>query len=457
MTDVGRRSYLLLSLPAPVTDRNPIAPLQIDDAPKHNNVARRWWQERTLLNEKVRALQTLTLSKTERPTTAVLYVRAAEALQQCDTTLALWLDVFHTVYARGTSYVPEQLYITRWVTLAPVQDYTLYAFDDLPKARPTEKIHAMASLVFETVCMQYLRVALLQQCALFAHLVHQRDGGDDQVPDEPQVGNLLRTGITVTRELIEQVLPLHFATYNAQETFLISNHFHLHFVWRVLRAQIAYNGALSWHRGLDTDTDGDSARIDVCLASAALFSHSSRLVDAIRRTPYANQTLTGALAQYRLACSLSCMAQALHTADKCGLGKHVLKYVAGTPTSGDHCAALGVEAYVCARAAHALVITAKPFAQLYADITERAKQMHKLTVPADLGAPDARVAEEVRLTGGATTVPQLAQEFGHISITVKFRSNVRGAHANHVYPSLKVITLNRYEREFEIDYDGMQI
>lgn len=425
--DVGRRVYLLLALPAPVLHNGALAPLRTPQAlnahdKEHNEHVQRWWRDREHVSLLVRKVQTATLlgaADTANP--ASLYRQLGEIAALVRTLAAVWEQVFYYAYTRGSWLRSAPEFVPTWQLLTPLSAFLAYEFGArIEPSAVRECTYSSPSIVFESICIAYLQLALEQQMATLAHVALRTDAREHGVllPTSEQIVGTLRGARAVAKQIVEKVLPLHFELRDGSEPFLLTPHFYRQFVGRLLVAQQTYVQAMALH---------DACTPDSVLSAAALFAHSARSLIAARETAYANTELLGALAMHRRAAALMALASALHMCESQSALENLLAYERnGIVEMGEpNYQAMAVEAFYCAREALALMSTAVPMQTQYERIGERLTLMYNSILPPL--PPSAALAPttitELR-TRRAAVVPGKdsvwRREFGNICIEAKF-------------------------------------
>jgi hypothetical protein len=397
---------------------------------QHNSTVARWWRDRALLGEQVRNVQTETLHARDVGAAGRLYHQLAATLQAALAVERHWQTIFHGVYARGSAFRTRPAFVPRWCVLGPTTAALVYEFG-APPADVHEVEHASASLVFESVCMAYLRCALQQQMATLANQC-----AEPGMPGEAELLTFLLRALGALRELCDSTLPLHFELRNGTEPFLLAAHFYRSYLARLVSAQHCWLLATHEHRR------------DEPLGAAALFAHAARQLEAAQRTPYGAPALLGALALQRRSLALMTLAQALSAAERETVLESPLVYVGARPTEVVDYQALAVEAYYCARAAYALNARAEPVRRQYESIAQRLQSMYGAVLPAD-SAYDvpAATAAELRMHG-ATKSADWRREYGQITIEARIQPGARALHATHKVPTSSVVSVGAERRHF---------
>lgn len=327
--------------------------------------------------------------------------------------------------------------------LAPENRFLVYdleaPFGRADDCGPSEAEHASASLVFESVMIEYLRTALRQQCALFDGLL----GGGNGVL-------YLRAALGNVKCIITQLLPLHFETRVGNESILLAAHFYHHFVARLLRAQICHALALGNHmvaaKQTDLTVDERCARF---ATSAALFAEAFTVLESASHTQYCNTDMIAALAQQRRASALITLAMAFQTAEKEAAARNFLVYAGQKPPDASLAAA--IEAYHCSRAACALTAGVHVIKELFLEAGTRGRTIYELILPpAALDDPPAAVVADVLRSGGATRVPDWSNEFDQIEIKGYFGSSQCVVTAEHACPRGRVVSVGTGRRRYAI-------
>lgn len=431
MTDVGRRAYLMCSLPAPAIDNTLMAPLQSADTQLNNRLVC-WWAGRRDLCTAVRNLQTATLRKEK---SLVDLLKQLHIILQCTTALETeWLAIFRTLYARGGTLPVYSEFIPRWCILAPIEVHIIYDYDrDHAHVVPpvSEITQHSAALIFECVGLALLQAALLQQMATVTQMLERSDEANALLvkPTNMQAIELLRRALSVLKQLVEETLPMYADTRTGDDTFLLSQHFYLQCVGRIMRAQLCHALALEQH----TAMAGESAAKSMLIDAAALLAQSAALLGAATLTPYVDRTLITSLAQYRRATALLTLAQLFSMGEREPETDTPLEYDARV--QGDQ-RAQAVEAYYCARAAVVLACSVRSMQNCFADTGDRLQTIYGINVPNPstiaAGPPQHVVEQVLSAAVGRTDDAQWCAEFGTIELSVEFEcieSSIVAMHA----------------------------
>lgn len=454
MVDVGRRAYLLFSLPAPGLETSAIVitPLTVPHAidaedKRHNELVVQWWQQRRFMGAAVRNVQTETVAQlpsTADECAAGLYDKVAQVYGHALSVGRQWASVFNNLYKRGSTFRTAPEFVSRWCTLGPTQLGAVYEYGACRVL--TEIEHSSLSIVFESVCMAYLQCALLQQMSTLAYVARRHAAAPAAsgtlLPTEFEIVPLLRRAIDLLKTLVNDTLPLYFEARNGTEPYLMAVHFYRAFLSRLLAAQ------MTW---LTATFEFQVGSVSSLINSAALFAHSSRTLAAAQRTPYAEADLLGEVAAHRQSSALITLSTALHNADKISALEPVLDYGGMQSDELTDFRALAIEAFYCARAAYALTPSVKTVQQQYERIARRLCSMYATTVP-DPPVYDLPflIIHELRRCG-ATNDDVWKREYGQVVIEVRLCATQQLLMAVHAKPSSGVVGVGSKKRYFVID------
>ena len=234
MTDEAAAQRIVLLLDVPEPQPATTKPLTVAGDVSHNSLIGSWWQERNQL-----AAQLAQFNRQSRAGQWSGAVEAYEATKSAVTATsrvwALWRRIYRKLLAAGSSRQYSTNFVPVWQTRWPA-NRLLYTFEG--DRRPCRyRKHSSASLVWESVAMLTALYALRHQLAACAVVAERTDCHKDDMTDAYDTE---RAALATMQQLLHDWLPMHYSALNGSETPLMSEHYHLHFAARVLRAHCNY-------------------------------------------------------------------------------------------------------------------------------------------------------------------------------------------------------------------------
>lgn len=451
MAQAGRRAFSLLSLPAPIlVDAAAPAPLNLPRArpfDAHTANVMRWWHDRQLLSARVADAQTAivnsrTTADVDSAALCAIYDNLSSIYQFTLTVEQTWAAIFAYLSAHGSTLVSFPEFISCWTLLVPL----VYEYNCPEPAVPLAvAAYGSGSLVFETVCLAYLRITLLQQLTTFGQLV-----GAER-PANPI--DVVRSAKLIVRTIIDNVLPLHFPTRMHNESFLLSSHFYQNYLGPMLVAQHCHLlGMREYNRTKEEGSEAELCRGE--LRSAALFATAAKALGVVHSSGFCTDELTGALLLHRRALACMLLAQALLRLER-NIELEAAEFITyeGERETND-LTWLVVEAFYCARSA--VVLCGSACASVYEKACSRASTMYGVVLPPEPPSMTPTIVAALRASAGRSRATEWQRELSSvfISSSIKSSGGVRVV-AKHGRPSSNVISIGAKRRTFviECEYD----
>lgn len=413
----ARRFLYLIALPVPVCETDECPYKAVSNLLLAPPALELWWTKRRELGEKVAAVQAQAWRARKNTNTNGLLDQLVSELNGIATHIAglrvLWNNIYASLVSGGSRVAVCGEFTPVWHTLHGSCIYefshdiadvaTAVARNGLQQRMnnepaPRMRVHCEASLVFESVALAFLSSAVKQQLATLAQLRN------------PTLGHYcvqtLHQSVGECTAILTRLLPLHFATLNGTETYLMSPHFYTAFIVPLLEAQCAYTRAVS--------LVGKNKQNRIY--PAAQFAKAARALRCAARTPYcdAPEMLEQLLLHRHASCALILAALFYDEANGATANKHAvtITYTQSpndTPHAAEH--SLLTEALACVRVAALLLDAFPPVTQLMQKIIQSIHALHGVFISlpqTDIDVPrgDAAVAAEwrrsVQIEAGAT-------------------------------------------------------